>query len=910
MQFFHKNKSQPTLLNSVESAPHNPSDHSSVSTQNHHPHHNREGSQQHQYQQQHQHQQPQHQQQPYQQHQQQHPANPHPPHTFQPATGSHELPSGTYQLGQHSSAASYTHPAHAGSRSENFSLPLQVSSGSAAAPYPSAAAAAAGDRPTLNLVPSASHQPDHSIDALSAAPSLPSAPHSTEASPLTETQPRKSRRSFFSLHSKDKDKDKSSSQNPAKPGRNVSVRKKISNPIPHPKPYQVGPLPPSDPVPDPEEIDITEKKLPQLPNNSSQPSLPPSIYPARGASRSSSHLDIQPFEPPQIQRVSTEPLGQHEEYYKGRPQQYNQYQVVGASPHQQQQLQQNPQFQIDQPQAQPAVTSTATHRPNQSSDQVSIPPRYSPKQDPYHPPRPPSQQSLGPPSPLHPYYQSPDSNYQKPHYRQSLQPVAGPILSQSVMALERPTGLRQPIDTSQQQQQQQQQTPPQQQQQASGQQQQFPPSMPQGQSFKGNSSQSATPGDREQETPPPPGKAKDDAPELDVNGWIQKYEELQLKYNRVKRYYFDKEAQVQQLQNTVAHQRMSASRTVLDDNEYATRLGRLDGAINNLSFNIRKDWKNIPPWLQGVVNEDAHTVGTKEMTAVGRACLTRWIVDELFDRYFHPGLEPNLSRQLKQIERNVRRMGKFVTEEEQENHLSKVSSWRRTTLDGLGDIFQSKLADEHRTLLTRNLVEKLTASLEMNLKTPPPPGLENGVAMIVELAVGISGNIPLESRDISIEYFLPGATITDSHMKIETTLPPLSNPGIEPRLGSEPSSAATDRVDQSSIKGIEAAISSSEATGGDEKDSNFPTQPQPASQGRKKSVFGSLISKKPHSGPGNSTDSMRPPSGHFREREEAAEAAREKENENRIRFAAFVAVEVRGKGTGNVIVKAPVYPFS
>ncbi|EEQ34273.1 conserved hypothetical protein [Microsporum canis CBS 113480] len=715
MQFFHKNKSQPTLLNSVESAPHNDSDHS-INSQNHHSHHSRDGSQQQLHHHHHQHQQQQQQ----QLYQQQHSVSPHPQHTFQPAAGSGELSSSTYQLGQHSTA-SYTHPAHAGSRSENFSLPLQASD-----PYPPAAG-----RPTLNLVPSgpsASLQPDHGIDALSAAPSLPSAPHSTEASPLTETQPRKSRRSFFSLHSKDK----SSSQNPAKPSRNVSVRKKISNPIPHPKPYQVGPLPPSDPAPDPDEGDLAEKKLPQLPNNSSQPSLPQSIYPARGASRSSSHLDIQPFEPPQIQRVSTEPLGQHEEHYKGRTQQHSQYQA-GPPP---------------------------SHKP--LTAESSVPDRPAPE----------------------------------------------------------------------------------------------------------------------------------------------------LKYNRVKRYYFDKEAQVQQLQNTVAHQRMSASRTVLDDNEYATRLGRLDGAINNLSFNIRKDWKNIPPWLQGVVNEDAHTVGTKEMTAVGRACLTRWIVDELFDRYFHPGLEPNLSRQLKQIERNVRRMGKFVTEEEQENHLSKVSSWRRTTLDGLGDIFQSKLADDHRALLTRNLVEKLTASLEMNLKTPPPPGLENGVAMIVELAVGISANIPLESRDISIDYFLPGATIAESHMKIETTLPPLSNPGMEPRLASEPSSAATDRVDQSSIKGIEAAISSSEIQGGDDKDPNFPIQPQPASQGRKKSVFGSLMGKKPHPGPGNPVDAMRPPSGHFREREEAIEAAREKENENRIRFAAFVSVEVRSKGAGNVIVKAPVYPFS
>ena len=86
---------------------------------------------------------------------------------------------------------------------------------------------------------------------------------------------------------------------------------------------------------------------------------------------------------------------------------------------------------------------------------------------------------------------------------------------------------------------------------------------------------------------------------------------------KVKRYFFERDAQVQQLQNTVAHQRMATSRTVLDDDEYATRFNRLDGAIKDLSFNIRKDWRNIPPWLQPVVNEDAHNVGTKEMTAVG-----------------------------------------------------------------------------------------------------------------------------------------------------------------------------------------------------------------------------------------------------------------------------------------------------
>ena len=37
------------------------------------------------------------------------------------------------------------------------------------------------------------------------------------------------------------------------------------------------------------------------------------------------------------------------------------------------------------------------------------------------------------------------------------------------------------------------------------------------------------------------------------------------KYQKVKKYYFEKESQVHQLQNTIAHQRLSASRTSLDD---------------------------------------------------------------------------------------------------------------------------------------------------------------------------------------------------------------------------------------------------------------------------------------------------------------------------------------------------------
>ncbi|EFW14674.1 conserved hypothetical protein [Coccidioides posadasii str. Silveira] len=697
-----------------------------------------------------------------------------------------------HQQQQQNHDDNYTHPAHSANRI-GHELPDSP---------PPPLSRQQGGRPSLNLVPtSPTFGLSSSSDLSSADPSY--TPHSSEASPLVESQPRKLRKSLFGLTSKDKHKDKDPSSRGTKVlGRSISVRRKV-----------------------PEE-DSTEIRMP-LHKKSSPQSVSP--YPP-SINRSSSNVEGQQFDPPRIQRVSTEPLSH--EFYPPRQSSAHQYQEglhLSGSPH--------PQLQLDQAHLQ---------QPG------------------------PSYQLSGP----------------QAFVDQSLQPPAGPNPAQGGM--DRQTGLRQPGESMGQNAQPQTAQPP---------------SLSPGPSFKGNLPQPGS-GEPDRDTPPPPpSKARDDTSDVDVQALVQKHEELQAKYIKVKRYYFEKEAQVQQLQNTVAHQRMSTSRTVLDDNEYSTRFGRLDGAINNLAFNIRKDWKSIPPWLQGVVNEDAHMVGTKEMTAVGRACLTRWLVDEIFDRYFHPSLEPGLSRQLKIIERNVRRMGKATTEEDKENHLAKLSTWRRTTLDGLGEALQGKLADDHRAQLTVSLVEKLTASLEMNLKDPAPPGLENGVAMIVELAVGIAANIPLESRDVTVEYFLPGSPIIESHMKLETTLRPLANLASESRQSPEPSSASTDRGDQGSLKELTMEGGPSEA---DTSSSSTTNSGYSSKEGRKKSVFGSLISKKTHSTPNQGqTDSSRPGSVALRDGKERSEG--DKDEPMRIRFAAFVAVEVRSKGVGNVIVKAPVY---
>ncbi|KAI9747851.1 MAG: hypothetical protein M1835_001960 [Candelina submexicana] len=430
-----------------------------------------------------------------------------------------------------------------------------------------------------------------------------------------------------------------------------------------------------------------------------------------------------------------------------------------------------------------------------------------------------------------------------------------------------------------------------------------PTASQQNQNYRGGPPQQQQPGQPGElgRSTPPLNRPTDESAGLDIAQILARLDELQTKYSKVKKYYFEKDAQVHQLQNTLAHQRLAQSRTSLDDSEYATRFQRLDGAINNFAFNIRKDWKSIPPWLASVVNQDAPKTGTKEMTAIGRACISKWIVDEILDRYFHPGLEPTLSSQLKIIEKNVRKFAAPThSNEEDDALLAKISNWRLTTLDGLTEMMSSPQSIEYRTALTELLVTKLIASLQMNLKDPPPPGLEGGVSMIVELAVGIAANLPLESRDVYVEYPMAGAPVNPDYMKVETGLPALTNPGA---------SHESLETDKSSLSGADASSQIS-----DPKDASAEQGPRDADSNsmkdysKKKGMFGGLMNKKlPSSQAGESlqkpTDGSQVSLGQQGQRPTSSAGQRDAEVQ-RVRFAAFMAVEVRGR---SILVKAPVY---
>ena len=590
--------------------------------------------------------------------------------------------------------------------------------------------------------------------------------------------------------------------------------------------------------------------------------------------------------------------------------------------------------------------------------------------------RPPSQSSLGPPSPLLPAHQQDSRPSTAATSRYSTQSVGAPQQQQQL-----------PQQVQQPQQQMARGDPP-----NGGMRQQMrDPRDDHGQYQQDPRARMSQQIISDQGRNSPQPRNRDD--HGDYNALLQKHEELQAKYSKVKRYYFEREAQVTQLQNTVATQRLSMSKTSLDDAQYSSRFERLSGAINNLSFNIRKDWKNVPPWLRPVCNQEAHATGTKEMTAVGRACITRWLYETVFQQVFHPGIDRSVSSNLKHIEQNLRRQGQtglVYTDEQRDDLLTKITTWRLTTIEGLQDQLGSKYATQYQDNLVAQLTVDLTNSLKANLNDPPPPGLHESVATIISQAVSICANIPMESRDVCIEYFMPGSQINDTYMKVETGMTPLSNPGLDERVvgGSQQASPDEDDDDEDRERDVEAEIreatkaaqqgnagaggngsvnnmstSGSQTTmkSGEKRDTSRSTGKEPP---QKSSFLGAFVGggKKPQpsqsrqgsqrertseSASQSETASVRPVRGESGDNAEersvmsASEQQQQQQvqvmpplvpGEGKIRFAVFLAVEVRGKmlkeaapvlegsagvGAGaapgaakssiNVLYKAPVY---
>ena len=278
------------------------------------------------------------------------------------------------------------------------------------------------------------------------------------------------------------------------------------------------------------------------------------------------------------------------------------------------------------------------------------------------------------------------------------------------------------------------------------------------------------------------------------------------------------------------------------------------------------------------------TTRKQEMTAVGRAFISAWLVEEVFDKYFHPDLEPSLSAQLKSIQKNIRRYAPVVQSAEEDEVLtSKVVNWRMATLEGLQEAMRSPQCPANRQKLTDVLKDNLIAAVAAHLEDPPPSDLEGGVHMIIELVVSIAIHLPLESRYIQIDYFQPGYGIVQDQMKFESGIPPLGTSIAEENAerGSMKSatSDATDTTETASVaeqpskkRGMLSAFTGSGGGG----------KSKAASQAK-------------HAGSGGSSSSLPRP--------ESAQGAKD-DAPPRVRMAAGIGVQVRGRA---VLVKAPVF---
>ena len=152
--------------------------------------------------------------------------------------------------------------------------------------------------------------------------------------------------------------------------------------------------------------------------------------------------------------------------------------------------------------------------------------------------------------------------------------------------------------------------------------------------------------------------------------------------------------------------------------------------------------------------------------------------------------------------------------------------------------------------------------------------------MIIELVVSIAIHLPLESRDVVIEYYMPGHSIVTELMKLESGIPPLTV------------SVADDAADRASMKS-----GMSDAT--DATDN--PDAPATSGGGKKRSMLSALTGDRKGR---NAAAQGKLAAGSTGSLQRPESQSGKDDLPPRVRLAAGIGVSVRGR---TVLVKAPVF---
>jgi len=357
----------------------------------------------------------------------------------------------------------------------------------------------------------------------------------------------------------------------------------------------------------------------------------------------------------------------------------------------------------------------------------------------------------------------------------------------------------------------------------------------------------------------------------------------------VKRQYFTQKKQLEVLQETIAQQNLSESRTALDDGEYIKRLESLDGSVREFAFSIRKHWKTLPDWLEPYTSPDAIQTASKEMIAVGRAFVSRWLYDEIFYKHFHPALPLDLSLGLKQCQRALEPQQQGASEAHAAAH-TRATTWRLATIDGLLPSLSPTSATftTNTTQFSTSHAESLRRALStyLNDTLPDDLRLESSISSIIDAAVNILSHIPMESRDVHLEYYLPNQAVVDELMKVEMGLPIAG--GARKRAASRAMSVKGGADNGTEEEEFQDA--SEMTTDGKAEDEDAIEQ--------RLDFDAEINTKQPKADKalGNKA-------------EDSKDETNSNTMEKRVRMAVFMSMQVRGK-TGNgsrVLVQAPVF---
>jgi hypothetical protein len=295
----------------------------------------------------------------------------------------------------------------------------------------------------------------------------------------------------------------------------------------------------------------------------------------------------------------------------------------------------------------------------------------------------------------------------------------------------------------------------------------------------------------------------------------------------VKRQYFNQKKQLESLQETMATKNLSESRTSLDDGEYVKRLESLDGSIRELAFSIRKHWQTLPAWIAPYVTEDAIQAASKEMIAVGRAFISQWLFENIFRQHFHPALPEALSFGLKACQQSLGPQIGSSTDASSSS-LARATTWRLSTIDGLAASLSpsSAVGAANTETFVSTHSQALVTTLSRHLVDPHPVELHlaASISSIVDAVSKILSHIPLESREVHLQYFMPETPVDIEVMKVETTT----------TLGSRRGGTAGSLVTE--IAGRQRAVSKAGSTNGTgDRDNEYHSADEAMAEGGKES---------------------------------------------------------------------------